>query len=81
MENYKKCKVKNCNNNAHYTNYGVKGNCSKHRAQLKYYGKATKQIRDWIYPPDLPDNLSLSRKRYMDIPKPSSQGVPHANAG
>jgi len=39
MENFKKCKVENCDGNAHYKAGGRKGNCNKHRIQIQRYKK------------------------------------------
>ena len=43
MENYKKCKVENCENKALYKSGQYKGLCNKHHIQLYRYGKIFKR--------------------------------------
>ena len=43
MENYKKCKVENCENKVHYKSGQYEGFCNKHYIQLYRYGKIFKR--------------------------------------
>jgi len=45
MENYKKCKVESCENNAHWRNRGRKGYCKRHYTQINRHRKILGRTR------------------------------------
>jgi hypothetical protein len=44
-EDFKKCKVNNCKNNAHWKNHGRRGYCRRHDAQIQKNGKILTRTR------------------------------------